>query len=214
MKSLLILLAVVATTFAWPSEEWAEWNSPNRMQYGAPWEINKNIDTNMEATEQSRRTKSRTARRPRTPCQEVFEPGHIYLMLGNNNLFLSSINNAGQVFLQSIKTQQDEFCRFAVSVLNNGKVAFRDFAGQGLYLQLNPGGGANSIRPTSAVIDDSAQFEVQESGPGPWKGAHYVYLRAANGNYTGIVGFPVENNIAADYIGAVEATRLIVLEAL
>ena len=113
----------------------------------------------------------------------------------------------------SIKSQQDGFCRFAVSVLNNGKFAFRDFAGEGLYLQLNPGGGANSIRPTSEVIDDSAQFEVEVSSPGPWKGAHYVHLRAENGNYCGIVNTPVPNNIAADYEDAEEATRLIVLEA-
>ena len=199
MKSLLVLLAVVAATFAWPSEEW---NSPNPMQYGAPWDI---IDTNMEATEQARR-----------PRQEVFQPGHIYLMLGNNNHFLSTINHGGvggANFIQSLKTQQDGFCRFAVSVLNNGKVAFTDFAGGGLYLQLNPGGGVHSIRPTSAVIDGSAQFEVEVSGPGPWKGAHYVHLKAANGNYAGIVNTPVQNNIAADYKDAEEATRLIVLEA-
>ena len=170
MKSLLILLAVVAATFAWPSEEW---NSPNPMQYGAPWDINANIGTNMEEE---------------TEHQDVFQDGHIYLMLGNNNLFLSSISNViGDVYTQSTKSQQDGFCHYEVRVLNNGKVTFRDLAGQGLYLQLNPGGGANSIRPTSLVIDDSAQFEVQESGTGPWKGAHYVYLRAANGNYTGIV---------------------------
>ena len=207
MKSLLIVLAVVAATFAWPSSK--EWNSPNRMQYGAPWDINENVETNMEATEQ--------ARQPRPPRHEVFQSGHIYLMLGNNNLFLSSINYGGvggENFIQSIKTQQDEFCRFAVSVLDNGKVAFRDFAGEGLYLQLNPGGGVNSIRPTSAVIDNSAQFEVQESSPGPWKGAHYVYLRAANGNYAGIVNTPVHSNIAADYVAAEKPTRLIVLEAL
>ena len=113
----------------------------------------------------------------------------------------------------SIKSQQDEFCRFAVSVLNNGKVAFRDFAGEGLYLQLNPSFGVNGIRPTSAVIDDSAQFEVEVSSPGPWKGAHYVHLRAENGKYCGIVHAPVANNIAADYKDAEEATRLIVLEA-
>ena len=204
MKSLLILLAVVTATFAWPSEER---NSPNPMQYGATWDINEIIDTNMEATEQLK------ARRPR---QDVFQPGHVYLMLGNNNHFLSTINHGGvggANFIQSIKTQQDGFCRFAVSVLDNGKVAFRDFAGEGLYLQLNPGGGANSIRPTSAVIDDSAQFEVEVSRPGPWKGARYVHLKAQNGKYCGIVNTPVPNNIAADYEDAVEATRLIVLEA-
>jgi hypothetical protein len=207
MKSLLIVLAVVAATFAWPSSK--EWNSPNRIQYGAPWDINENVETNMEATEQARR-----------PRHEVFQSGHVYLMLGNNNLFLSSINYGGvggENFIQSIKTQQDEFCRYAVTVLDNGKVAFRDFAGEGLYLQLNPSGfrdfageglylqlnpsgGVNSIRPTSEVIDDSAQFEVEVSGPGPWKGTHYVYLKAANGNYCGLIDIPVESNIAADYI--------------
>jgi hypothetical protein len=137
-------------------------------------------------------------------------------MLGNNNLFLSSVCvnvELGGCFIQSINTQQDESCRFAVSVLDNGKVAFGDFAGERRYLQLNNSFGVNSIRPTSEVIDDSAQFEVEVSGPGPWKGTHYVYLKAANGNYCGLIDIPVESNIAADYIGAVEATRLIVLEA-
>ena len=207
MKSLLILLAVVAATFARPNEEWAEWNSPNPMQYGAPWDINENIDTNIttEATEQARR-----------PRQEVFQPGHIYLMLGNNNLFLSSIYYiGGGNYTQSIKTQQDEFCRYAVSVLDNGKVAFRDLAGEGVYLQLNSGGSLiNSITPTSKVIDDSAQFEVEVSGPGPWKGAHYVHLKAQNGNYCGLTDALVEKNFAADYEDAERDTRLIVLEAL
>ena len=159
----------------------------------------------MEATAQARR-----------PRQDVFQPGHIYLMLGNNNHFLSRINYGGvggENYIQSIKSQQDEFCRFAVSVLNNGNVAFRDFAGEGLYLQLNPGHGVNSIRPTSVVIDDSGQFEVEVSRPGPWKGAHYVHLKAQNGKYCGIDNAPVANNIAADYEDAEETTRLIVLEA-
>ena len=113
-------------------------------------------------------------------------------------------------FIQSLKTQQDGFCRFAVSVLYNGKIAFK---GPGLYLQLNPYLGVNSIRPTSAVIDDSAQFEVEVSSLGPWKGARYVHLRAANGKYSGIVK-TFSNIFSADYEVPVEATRLIVLEAL
>ena len=204
MNSLLILLASVVATFAWPSEEW---NFPNPTQYGAPWDINENIDTNIntEATEQARR-----------PRQEVFQPGHIYLMLGNNNLFLSTtFFVGGGVYTQSIKSQQDEFCRYAVSVLDNGKVAFRDLAGEGLYLQLNTGGIViNSITPTSKVIDDSAQFEVEVSGPGPWKGAHYVHLKAQNGNYCGLIDAIVKDNLVAQYEDAERGTRLIVLEAL
>ena len=207
MKSLLILLAVVAATFAWPIEER---NSPNPMQYGAPWDINEIVETNMEDTKRGNRPG-----RPRHD-REVFKDGRIYLMLGNNNRFLSSIfYPTGEIYTQSIKTQQDEFCRYAVTVLDNGKVAIRDFAGEGLYLQLNSGGGLiNSITPTSPIIDDSTQFEVEVSGPGPWEGAHYVHLKAQNGNYCGLIDALVKDNFAAQYEDAGMPTRLIVLEAL
>ena len=159
---------------------------------------------NTEATEQARR-----------PRQEVFQPGHIYLMLGNNNLFLSSTNQEGENYTQSIKSQQDKYCRYAVSVLDNGKVAFRDLAGEGLYLQLYTGGGLiNGIVPNSKVIDDSAQFEVEVSGPGPWKGAQFVHLKAQNGKYCGLIDALVKDNFAAEYKDAENPTRLIVLEAL
>ena len=57
---------------------------------------------------------------------------------------------------------------------------------------------------------------MEVGSPGPWDGAHYVYLKAENGNYWGIVqtsGIP-DIIIAADYEEREEATRLIVLEAL
>ena len=209
MKSLVIFLAVVAATFAWPNLVDEQRPAPNSSPFRPPWYLNKNINSNKAAKEQHFHKHG---------GWDVFEAGQIYLILGNNNLFLSAINyggTGGENYIQSIKSQQDGFCRFAVSILENGKVALRDFGGGGRYLQLNPGSGVNSIRPTSDVIDDSAQFEVEVGGPGPWKGAHYVYLKANNGKYWGIVNNgPVRDNIAADYAEREEATRLIVLEAL
>ena len=99
-------------------------------------------------------------------------------------------------------------------ILESGRVAFRDFGGGGLYLQVNPGGGVNSIRPTSPVIDFTAEFEMEVESPGPWDGAHYVYLKAYSGAYCRIVQTPVKNNIDASYEDRDKATRLIVLEAL
>ena len=203
MKLLLIFLAVVAATFALPDST-DEWHPlPNLSPLNAPWYYN-------EAANQAY---------ARPSLGNIFQPGRIYLMLGNNNLFLASINHDGPIgedYIQSIKSQQDESTRFAVSVLESGRVAFRDFAGIGLYLQLNPGDGVNSIRPTSEVIDHSAQFEVEVGIRGPWKGAHYIFLKADNGKYWGIVQAPpgIENNIAAQYAERDQATRLIVLEAL
>ena len=204
MKSLLIFLAIVAATFSLPNSANERHPSPNLSPFNAPWYLNENIDTNKAASQAQPRR------------QDVFKAGRIYLMLGNNNLFLAALDHiGGESYIQSIIAQQDIFCRFAVSILERGKVAFRSLDGHGLYLQLNPGGGVNSIRPTSAVIDDSAQFEVEVGGPGPWSGAHYVYLKAENGNYWGIVQTPgIPDNIAADYEEREQATRLIVLEAL
>ena len=206
MKSLLIFLVIVAATLAWPNAADERHPSPNPLPFDAPWYLNENSDTNMAVKEQRRGSRS--------PSQNVFKAGQIYLFLGNNNLFLCSLHRVGgDVYLQSIASQQESLCRFAVSILESGKVAF-SFPGDRHYLQLNPGGGVNSIRPTSPVIDDSAQFEVEVAGPGPWDGAHYVYLKAENGKYWGIVQEPVQNNIAADYEDREEATRLIVLEGL
>ena len=198
---------MAAATFALLNSANEQNPSPNLSPFNAPWYPNENIDTSdTEAASQAKHH-----------GENVFKAGRIYLILGSNNLFLSAINYGGvggENFIQSIKSQQDGFCRFAVSILENGKVAFKGFGGGGRYLQLNPGFGANSIRPTSDVIDNSAQFEVEVEDSGPWNGAHYVYLRAENGNYWGVVQTPVANNIAADYEDREQATRLVVLEAL
>ena len=206
MKSLLVFLAVVAATFAWPNSADERLPAPNPL---LPQYLYENFDTNVAAKDKNRS--------PSHPGRNVFKAGRIYLMLGNNNLFLTASHRLGvERFLQSIQPQQDENCHFAVSILESGKVAFRNIGGDldGYYLRLDPLGSENSIRPTSTVIDDSAQFEVEVSHPGPWDGAHYVHLKAENGKYWGIVQDPVDNNIGAVYEDRVEATRLIVLEAL
>ena len=59
----------------------------------------------------------------------VFEVGKTYLILGNNNKFLSIINYGGtrgvNDYIESIKNQPDVFCRFVASTLYNGKIALR-----------------------------------------------------------------------------------------
>ena len=143
--------------------------------------------------------------------QDVFEAGQTYLMLGSNNKFLSLINyggDAGYNYIESTKTQQDVFCRFVASTLHNGKVALTP-VGTTKYLQLS----GNTIQPTAGAITTAAQFEVEVGDPisEMWcPGAHFVHLKAANGNYW---GFGVGNRMVATFNTTEEATRLIVLEA-
>ena len=200
MKSLLIFLAALAAAFATPQlvNEWPSW----------PAEEQLNLEP-FEGTVQYHQPGR---------YQNIFQNGTIYLFIGYNNKFLSSINHGGpggENYLQSIKLQQDQFCRFAASVLDDETIALRDFAGDGKYLQYNPSPeGKPNIRPTGEVIDDSTKFKVEVSQNGPWEGAHYVYLRASNGNYCGIVPTPVQDNIAAHFRRNINSnTRFIVLEA-
>ena len=195
MKSLLIFVAVIAATFARPHliQEERSWPRPSLSK--VPWYPDKDGDPSVAATEHLH--------------QNVFKAGQIYLILGNNNQFLSSIDDGGEDYLQAVKTKLDVFCRFAASEIENGTVALRGFEGEGKYLQFNEG----NIRPTSEVIDKSAEFIVEVSSDGPWRGAHYVYLKAENGKYWGITDSPVPNNIAAIYDSREEATRMIVLDA-
>ena len=104
-------------------------------------------------------------------------------------------------YIQAVKTQQDEFCRYTASILEDRKISLRAQGGKGRYLQMV----VDSIRPQTDAIDIWAQFEVEVSSPGPWKESHYVHLKAGNGKYVGITqsSFP---NIYHD-------SSLIVLDA-
>ena len=195
MKSLLIFLAVLAAAFATPElvNEWPSWPAEEQL--------------NLEPFEGTVQQKG---------GQNIFEGGKIYLFLGYNNKFLSSVNHGGpggKDYLQSIKLQQDQFSRFAATVLDDGRIALKDFNGDGKYLQLDPSQETTSIRPTGDVIDDSAKFKVVRERHGPWKGAHYVHLWASNDRYCGIIHSPVPDNIAAHFRRLRPGTRLIVLEA-
>ena len=130
MKSLLISLFVIATAFAIP--QWVEEeNSPCLPPTcsSGPY-VN---DDPMIATEQAT---------PTPLVQDVFEAGRTYLILGSNNKFLSVINYSGVAgvndYIQSVKNQQDVFCRFVASTLYNGKIALTAVA-RGMYLQLMHG---------------------------------------------------------------------------
>ena len=145
--------------------------------------------------------------------QPVFEAGQTYLILGDNNKFLSIINYGGvpgvNDFIESVKLQPDVFCRFVASTLHNGKVALTAVERR-KYLQRS---SLDYIQPTAGAITTAAQFEVEMGAPISkmyWPGAHYVYLKADNGNYWGV---SADNKIAATFNTTEQATRLIVLEA-
>ena len=145
--------------------------------------------------------------------QDVFEAGHSYLILGNNNKFLSVINYGGVAgvrdYIESIKNQQDTYCRFVASTLHNGKIALTS-APRKMYLRLRGG----YIQTTPHGLGTRAQFEVEVEDPISeihWPGAHYVYLKANNGKYLGIESNT--NKMVATYDTKETATRLIVLEA-
>ena len=74
------------------------------------------------------------------------------------------------------REQQGIFCRFAVSILESGRVAFRDLLGGQHYLY-TLAEVLNSIRSTSDVIDNRAQFEVKVESPRQCDGTHHVFLK-------------------------------------
>ena len=140
--------------------------------------------------------------------QDVFEAGKTYLILGSNNKFLSIINYGGNDYIDSKKNQQDVFCCFVASTLYNGKIALTSIARK-MYLHQVHG---ECIRTIPGDLSPAAQFEVEVGSPasGPWPGARYVYLKAANGKYWGIAG---GDKIMAAFDTKEIATCLIVLRA-
>ena len=144
--------------------------------------------------------------------QDVFKVGKTYLILGSNNKFLSIIGRSGipgdynHDYIEASKDQQDVFCRFAASPLYNGKIALASIRRK-TYIQLR----GECIQILPGDLNTAAQFEVEVGSPGPWPGARYVYLKAANGKYWGIGN--KGNKMMATFDTKEVATRLIVLSA-
>ena len=188
MKSLLIFLFVIAAASAFAV--------PNPLEEMIEELVSKYQNENDDPT-----------------IHNVFEVGKTYLILGNNNKFLSIINYGGtrgvNDYIESIKNQPDVFCRFVASTLYNGKIALRAVE-RNMYLQLH----GVYIQTIAGDLGTAAQLEVEVGDPISetyWPGAHYVYLKADNGKYWGIESN--SNKMVATYDTKEIATRLIALSA-
>ena len=162
MKSMLVFLAIISATFAW--RNYVHW-LPNSLLSKVPWYITKNLDFNMEATIQCSCSK-----------QDVFKSGQVYFIIGKNDKFLCA-NRQNQIIATGDKPGNR--CSFNASVMENGNVTLQRQNALGNFLYLHE----NSIMSNGRNISALAQFVVEVCNVGPWIGAHYVYLKAANGYY-------------------------------
>ena len=150
-------------------------------------------------------------------CDYAFHAGHTFVILANNGKYLSRIHRRGVDFIEAEKESIDCYCRFRASVLGDGKIALRADDGAHNYLSRVCKIGLNNIEAAKTSIDEACEFLAVSDEtvfPPQWNRAHYIYLKADNGKYLGIVDRGNQNGkIEANYNSKCEATRFIVLEA-
>ena len=150
-------------------------------------------------------------------CDYAFHAGHTFVILANNGKYLSRIHRNGVDYIEAEKVSIDLCCRFRASVLGDEKIALRADDGAHNYLSRVNRGGLDNIEAAKTSIDAPSEFLAVSDEtvfPPQWNGAHYIYLKANNGKYWGIVDCGNQNGkIEAKYDSKCEATRFIVLEA-
>ena len=142
----------------------------------------------------------------------MFQAGKIYVFLANNGKYLSRIRRGSVDYLEAEKQSIDTFCLFQASEIGDGKVALKGDKGTWKYVSRIYRGN-NNIEVTKDSIDIYSEFTVEIDNNGPWSQAHYVYLKADNGKYIGIVERGAQHNIEAYYDNRDAVTKFIVLEA-
>ena len=188
MKSLLVFIAVIAVTLAWRNYAQYEhfWPMPLPSE---PHHHPPKFDFNMEATVQL--------------GKNIFKSGQKYFILGGNDKFLCCLGKKCSV--KASGNLPKKSCCFIASNIGNGIVAFKSCREE-KYMQLVK----DRIRPTSDVINQTAQFTVVVSSPGKWTGAQYVYLKACNDMYWGVN--KTESIVNVTYATTVSATKMTVME--
>ena len=150
-------------------------------------------------------------------CDYAFHAGHTYVILANNGKYLSRIHRSGVDYIEAEKVSIDWPSRFRASVLGDGKIALRANDGANNYLSRVYRNGLNNIEAAKTSIDVACEFQVESDEsvfPPQWNGAHYIYLKANDGKYWGIVDRGDQHGkIEANYDSKTEATRFIVMEA-
>ena len=142
--------------------------------------------------------------------QHVFRDGHAYIFIANNDKYVSRIDS----HIEAAKTSIDAFCLFRATVSDNGKVVLKADDGINAYLCRVEQYGQQCIEAIAQTPTASCMFDVEAHAPGKWNPARYVYIKADNGKYWGIMERDSKHNIEAcfDFINN-EATRFTVLEA-
>ena len=145
--------------------------------------------------------------------QDVFKDGHAYILLANNDKFVSRILRGDISYIEAEKTSIDAFCLFRATTLGNGKVVLKADDGINAYLSRIDRSGQHNIEAAKEEIDTFCMFDVEANAPGKWNPARYVHIKADNGMYWGIRERGSRHNIEAcfDYTSN-EATRFTVLE--
>ena len=146
--------------------------------------------------------------------QTVFEAGKTYMFLANNGMYVSRIRRGSVDYVEATKTQFDYFCRFVASEIGDGKVAFRSDSGNFNYISRINRGGQDNIEAAKTAIDIYSEFTVEVDEDGPWPHARFVYLRADNEKYIGVIQRGIQRNVEAVYDNRDDPnTRFVVLEA-
>ena len=151
--------------------------------------------------------------------QDVFQANHTYVILANNGNYLNRILGEHERdhinYIEAAKPKIDLFCRFRASLLGEGTIALKADDGSSKYVTRFRRGEYNNIEAAKDAIDASCEFQVETDNTGPpnWNGARYVYLKADNGKYWGIVHRGRHYRIEANATRRNDETRFIVLEA-
>ena len=114
--------------------------------------------------------------------------------------------------MESVKTKLDVHTLLRATVLHNGKVAFRADNGYHKYLSRYTRKGVNNIEAVKPTIDIFSQFTVEVGRTRPWKGVHYIHLRADNGRYIGVRSRGGRYNLEATFGQQAAQTRFVLLE--
>ena len=143
---------------------------------------------------------------------DVFCAGKAYILVGHNGKMVSRIRRGTIDYMEAAKENIDIHTILLPSILWNGKVSFKSDNGQFPYLSRINRGALDNVEAAKPSIDIYSEFSVEVDSVGPWKGLHYIYLKADNGKYVGIKNRGGRHNMEASFNRRSNNTRFTLLE--
>lgn len=126
---------------------------------------------------------------PRAETANTFMSGDVIALQGDNRLYLSRIARDGTHPIEAAKSSIDEFSKFKVTVLPNGKITLQaDTSG---YLSRISRGGPNPIEAVKVIDDVHSQFTVELLS------GDQIALKADTGRYLSRVNRGATNPVEA-----------------